>query len=62
MTNIKIRIAMMGRNIKQWQLAKLLKVSESTVNRMLREELPEEEQNRIVALIESGKGGEADVR
>ena len=53
---------MMGRNIKQWQLAKLLKVSESTVNRMLREELPEEEQNRIVALIESGKGGEADVR
>lgn len=51
MNNIRIRIAMMEHNLKQWQLAKLLSVSESTVNRLLREELPEEEQEKIVGLI-----------
>lgn len=54
MNNIKIRITMMEHNIKQWQLAKLLDVSESTVNRLLREELPEEEQDRIVGIIKNG--------
>ena len=54
MNNIKIRITMMEHNIKQWQLAKLLDVSESTVNRLLREELPEEEQDRIVEIIKNG--------
>jgi len=54
MTNIKIRIAMVECNIKQWQLAKLLNVSESTVNRLLREELPQERQDQIVGLIKEG--------
>ena len=54
MNNIKIRITMMEHNLKQWQLAKLLDVSESTVNRLLREELPEEEQDRIVEIIKNG--------
>ena len=49
-------------HVPQWKLARLLGVSEITVWRRLREELPEEEQDRIVALIESGKDGEADVR
>lgn len=57
MNNKKVRIAMMECNMKQWQLAKLLEVSESTVNRMLREELPEDDQKRLVEIIE---GGESD--
>lgn len=53
MNNLKIRLALLEHNFKQWQLAKLLGVSESTVNRLLREELPEERQDQIVALINS---------
>ena len=34
-----------------YQIARLLNVSESTFGRMMREELPEKEQRRIVALI-----------
>jgi predicted XRE-type DNA-binding protein len=45
---------MMENQLTQWKLARLLGVSESTVNRMIREELPEEEQDRIVRLIEEG--------
>lgn len=45
---------MMEHNLKQWQLAKLLNVSESTVNRLLREELPQEEQDRIIDVIRKG--------
>lgn len=57
MTNQKIRIAMYDNHITQWKLARILGVSESTVWRLLREELPEEEQTRIVRIIE---GGEVD--
>lgn len=62
MTNIKVRIAMNDNHVPQWKLARLLGVSEITVWRRLREELPEEEQDRIIDLIENGKDGEADVR
>lgn len=52
MTNLKIRVVMSDNHITQWKLARLLGVSESTVWRMLREELPEEEQDAIIAKIE----------
>lgn len=55
MTNIKVRIAMSDNHITQWKLARLLGVSESTVWRLLREELPEDEQSRIVRIIEGGE-------
>lgn len=55
MTNIKIRIAMSDNHVTQWKLARLLGVSESTVWRLLREELPEEEKTRIVEIIEGGE-------
>lgn len=55
MTNLKIRKAMAEHSLTQWKLARLLGVSESTVYRMIREELPEEEQDRIVALINEGR-------
>lgn len=46
-------------DLTQYDLSKLLGVSEMTVYRRLRDELPEEEQNRICDLIERS-GGEAD--
>lgn len=52
MNNLKIRVAMISNNVKQWEVAELLKVSEPSLSRMLRHELPEEEQDRIINLIE----------
>lgn len=54
MKNERIRIAMIQRNLKQWEVAKLLGIHESVLCRKLREELPEDEQNEIVARIEGG--------
>lgn len=45
--------------MKQWEVARLLGLGESALSRKLRDELPEEEQDRIVALIEKA-GDEAD--
>jgi len=60
MTNERIRIALLVNGIKQWELAKMLGVSEMTIVRRLRDEMPEEEQGRIVNLIEEHalKGGQ----
>ena len=58
MANIKIRVKMFETGIKQWELAKLMGVSESVLSRKLRDELPEEEQDRIIELIEENEGHE----
>ena len=50
---------MLEHGITQYGLSKLMGVSEMTVYRRLRDELPDEEQDRIVGLIEQA-GGEAD--
>ena len=50
--NVKIRLKMFEAGMKQWHVARLLGMSESTFSRKLRDELPEEEQDRIIALIE----------
>lgn len=55
MENMAIRIAMTKCGMKQWQLAKLLNISESALSRLLRAELPEEKQKDIVAMIQNGK-------
>lgn len=55
MTNLIVRIAMSDNHITQWKLARLLGVSESTVWRLLREELPESDQKAIVKIIEGGE-------
>lgn len=57
MNNLKIRVAMISNNVKQWEVAELLKVSEPSLSRMLRHELPEEEQDRIVKAIEERSHG-----
>lgn len=41
--------------LKQWQVAEILGYREDKFSRMLRHELPEEEQIRIVKLIENQK-------
>ena len=52
MANKKIRMKLLEYDLKQWQLAKLMGVSETTIYRMLREELPAERQKEILSLIE----------
>ena len=52
MANIKVRVKMYETGLKQWELAKLMGVSESVLSRKLRDELPEEEQEKIIELIE----------
>lgn len=44
-------MALAGNGMYQWQLARIMKVSEYTLSRKFRDELPEEEQNRIIELI-----------
>lgn len=51
LNNQKVRFALLENNMKQWELADLMGISEAVLSRRLRKELPEEEQERIVALI-----------
>ncbi|MFR8118528.1 hypothetical protein [Roseburia inulinivorans] len=53
MRNKEIRNAMKQKGITQWKLGELLGVSENTVNRKLRKELPEEEKQKILEVINS---------
>lgn len=41
-----------------WKLGRILGISESSVTRLMRDELPEEEQVRIISLIEKEEGKE----
>lgn len=60
MNNIKIRQALASKMMKYYQLDEILGVSEATRCRMLRNELPDEEQNRIIQLIEEKAGEQHD--
>lgn len=53
MSNNEIRTKAKEKSVKLWQLADELKISEPTITRKLRHELPEEEKNKILALIET---------
>lgn len=53
MENIEIRAAYMAAGVKQWQLAKILGLSESHFSRKLRKELPQEEKVQILATIDA---------
>lgn len=52
MNNLKIRRKMASEMLKYYQLDQILGISEATRCRMLRNELPEEDQDRICKLIE----------
>ncbi len=51
-TNFLIRKCLAANMVKHWELAKLLNVSEMTLTRKFRTELPIDEQKRICKLIE----------
>lgn len=51
MRNKEIRSAMKEKGITQWQLGEMLGVSENTVNRKLRKELPDDEKKKILDII-----------
>lgn len=53
-TNKRIRLKLAEYEMTQYDLSKLMGVSETTIYRRLRDELPDEEQNRIINLIEKG--------
>ena len=53
--NAKIKVALIENGMKQWQLAQLMGVHEATLSKRMREELPAEEQDRIVNLIEAAE-------
>lgn len=55
--NIKIRKALSDANMKHWQLADLLGVSEGRLSVKLRHELPHEEQEKILTIIRESKEG-----
>lgn len=54
MTNNIIREAKNKKRMFNYEIANLLNVSESTFGRMMRNELPEDEQQRIADLILNG--------
>jgi len=53
MFNRAVRLAMFEKQIKQWQLAKLMGISEAHMSRLLsRRELPDELQAEMIMKIE----------
>lgn len=50
--NAKIQKALRVNRVYAYELSAILGISVSTYNRMIREELPDDEQNHIVKLIE----------
>lgn len=50
--NKKVRLTLMEQGVKYYELADLMGVSEATLGRKLRKEMPEEEQQRLVKLVE----------
>lgn len=51
MENISVRQALLTAGIKNYELAEMLGISEWTLSRKLRKELPRAEQERIIELI-----------
>ena len=49
--NFEVRKALQEKNMKQWELADLLGISEFTLTRWLRKELTEERKNVLLKAI-----------
>ena len=60
MNNIEIRKALLETNMKQWELAELLGITEWTLSRKLRKELPEDKKEEILDLINKERGEDHD--
>ena len=57
MKNKKIREALKSANMKYWELADLMGISPYTLSVRLRKEFPDEEQERVILLIEANRKG-----
>lgn len=51
--NIEIRNAIFSNNIKKWEIANMLGVTDSTFSRMLRTEMSEETKKKILDIIKN---------
>ncbi len=56
MRNKDIRRAIFDADLKHWQIASALGMSEATLSRKLRTELPDEEKQKILQAINEIKG------
>ena len=54
MTNKRVRDELIRNGMFLWKLAKLMDVSEASVTRMMREELPADRQDELIDLIRKG--------
>ena len=54
--NLEIRNMLKAKGMRHWQLAELLNISEATLCRKFRRELPPDEQKMIIDLIENWEG------
>lgn len=50
-TNVKIRAALLRHGVTQYELAKKFNVSETTMYKWLRDELPEKDQQGYIEII-----------
>lgn len=57
MNNLKIRTAIMSKGLRHWEVADALGISEATFVRMMRHELPDDDRDRILEIIERMQGG-----
>ncbi len=57
MINEKIRLYARKKGVPLWKVAEKIGVSEATFNRRLRHELPTEETDRLIAVIDDCLGG-----
>lgn len=55
-TNLDIRKQMKENNIRQWQVAEQMGISEFTLSRKLRKELPQEQKDQLLEAVEKLKG------
>ena len=62
MSNQAIRQRLAQAQVKHWQLAEAMSMSEFTLSRRLRHELPEEEQARILDIIDRMEGNACSTR
>ncbi|MEI8200534.1 MAG: hypothetical protein WCG21_10760 [Eubacteriales bacterium] len=60
MNNLNIRVVMIRNGLKQFQAAELLGISESYFCRKMRKELPIEEQQKIIKIIEQSRKGDSE--
>jgi len=51
MRNVAIREQAKSNGVRFWEIAEVMGVSEATVTRMLRRELPETEQRKILKIV-----------